>query len=328
MNHLDRSAILLLISFYLMGCFASDGSNYTISYEDESYTFLVTSDGNNHRKAFSGKGSFPDWNPDGSEIVFCRTVLDHYQLFTFNVATSEIEQLTNDPNRIYLYPSWSTTGQHLIYYDGSQGLSIRRLTPMSGEDILLLDSAVHSAPCYSPLDTSIVFVSTQDGQPEIYKMTAQRTNVVRLTSHPDEDLNPRWSPNGDKIAFFSNRDGARRLYVMNVDGSDQQSIAVIGNVDFDWFPDGSRLAFVVNEQIYTVRADGTDPKQLTSEGMNDRPRVSPDGSMILFETYIGFSTSRIRVVGSNGKGLRTVSSSSNTHAYWPRWSPNPVFDYN
>lgn len=55
---------------------------------------------------------------------------------------------------------------------------------------------------------------------DIYVMSADGSNLTRLTDHPERDHGPVWSPWGDRIAFVSERDGNPEIYVMNADGTD------------------------------------------------------------------------------------------------------------
>ena len=66
---------------------------------------------------------------------------------------------------------------------------------------------------------SIVFVSTRDGNPEIYLMNADGTSQRRLTKSSGADLNPCLSPDGRHIVFESNRDGNSEIYFINRDGT-------------------------------------------------------------------------------------------------------------
>ena len=76
-----------------------------------------------------------------------------------------------------------------------------------------------STMSYAAPPAKIAFSSMRDGNYEIYVMDSDGGNEVRLTDDPAWDSQPAWSPDGDRIAFVSNRDhGYKRIYVMDSDG--------------------------------------------------------------------------------------------------------------
>ncbi|MBU0492159.1 MAG: hypothetical protein KKB13_09955, partial [Chloroflexi bacterium] len=54
-----------------------------------------------------------------------------------------------------------------------------------------------------------------------YTISADGTNIVNLTNNPADEQGPVYSPDGNKLIFISNRDGAFNIFVMNADGTNQ-----------------------------------------------------------------------------------------------------------
>ncbi len=70
-------------------------------------------------------------------------------------------------------------------------------------------------------------------------------DVQRLTNHSALDRYPVWSPDGNRIAFNSHRDGNFEIYVVDADGSDIERLTNHGAADMRpvWSPDGTMIAF-------------------------------------------------------------------------------------
>jgi len=103
------------------------------------------------------------------------------------------------------------------------------------------------------------------------------------------DAFPVWSPDGQKIAFTSNRDGPLNIYVMNQDGTGVVRLTSTAAPQQDrfpvWSPDGSKIVFESNRtggsEIYLMNADGSNVVQLTNNsGADHDPSFSPDGTRI------------------------------------------------
>ena len=80
----------------------------------------------------------------------------------------------------------------------------------------------------------IAFVSSRDGNDEIYVMNADGSNQTRLTHDPPINAAPAWSPDGRQLAFISTRDGNLEIYVMNADGSNPTNLTK--NIAIDYAP--------------------------------------------------------------------------------------------
>ena len=85
---------------------------------------------------------------------------------------------------------------------------------------ILLCCSVCPVLAQAPTRAKIVFTDTSDGNAEIYVMNTDGSERVRLTDHPGDDFDPTWSPNGEHIAFVSERDhaGLYDIYLMDPNG--------------------------------------------------------------------------------------------------------------
>jgi TolB protein len=85
---------------------------------------------------------------------------------------------------------------------------------------------------------------------EIYVVNPDGSGETNLTNDPDADEQPAWSPDGQKIAFISNRvlGSLPDLWIMNADGGEPVKLTPDGSgvSDIEWFPDGSRILYRAN----------------------------------------------------------------------------------
>lgn len=142
----------------------------------------------------------------------------------------------------------------------------------------------------SPQKGRIVYVSDEDGNPEIYTINSNGSNVDRLTDNSVDDLSPKWSFDGDKIAFVSTRDGNPEIYTMKSDGTEILRITDDPSDDLDpaWSPDGSSLVFSSNRdgnyEIYIYNLETEKIERITENLSEDRyPDWSSQDNMILYQ---------------------------------------------
>jgi Tol biopolymer transport system component len=153
----------------------------------------------------------------------------------------------------------------------------------------------------------------------IWTTPASSPNPTRLSPNGSGDSLPAWSPQGDKIAFLSNK----RVYVMNSDGTGRLPLSDLPTdaTTPTWAPDGTRLAFVENDpnaiyqghsawSVWIVNTDGTNLHKL-SDG--NYISWSPDGNYIFFVDGV-----QLIVEHPDGSGRHPLFSGtvSNTLVDW------------
>jgi Tol biopolymer transport system component len=175
-----------------------------------------------------------------------------------------------------------------------------------------------------------------DGPWQLLLLDPLSGDQLRLTETTSNERTPRWSPDGRRLAFVSDRDGNREVYVMDVAlalGSDTTSERALINVsqhkapDWQpaWSPDGSRLAFASyrddNWELYLVDADGSNLMRLTVHAENDfSPSWSPDGRRLVFASR-RFQDADLFVVDT-ATGELTQLTTGTRNEFDPAWSPN------
>ena len=232
----------------------------------------------------------PRWSPDASRIAFtCYQPLN-------GVTNAQICMYSVDAGKVIAFPrfrgtnsapAWSPDGAQLIFSSSMLGNPELFVTDTSGgkPKRLTFSNGGSTSPAWNPkTGQSIVFVSDRGGIPKLYMMNADGTNV-NLLDVPDKGylIDPAWSPNGQILAFSWRRpNGNYDIYVMEPNSQQIVNItpdAGSRNERPSWAPDGRHIVFESTRngprQIWSMLADGSQARQLTTEGHNESPNWSP-----------------------------------------------------
>jgi dipeptidyl aminopeptidase/acylaminoacyl peptidase len=94
---------------------------------------------------------------------------------------------------------------------------------------------------------------------QIFLANIDGTNTIPLTQGDKNNSNPKWSPDGSRVAFVSNRDGKNNLYTISLRGGDADKVTDVktGVGNFSWSPDGKMIAYLLTD----APADNDDKKK-------------------------------------------------------------------
>jgi Tol biopolymer transport system component len=172
--------------------------------------------------------------------------------------------------------------------------------------VLVVVNAQPAKAAFPGQNGRIAFASDRNATPnnpdnyDIYTVSSTGTEVGlnQRTSDPAFDTEPAYSPNGNRIAFQSFRNGNWDIWTVNSTGTPNPTRITnnpANDRDPNWSPDGSRIVFSSNrgggnEQIWEVGSTGTEvnPDQITDAPADHRrPAYRPDGNRIVFQYFGG-----------------------------------------
>lgn len=195
----------------------------------------------------------------------------------------------------------------------------------------------------------LVFQSDVQGRPKLFTLDLAAGQVRQVTSGADwRDETPRWSPDGQWIAFGSNRahytaspeSGTPDLdiWIIRADGTGARRLTTDPANDSDpsWTPDGSAIVFSSERasrgDLYRVRVADGHTERLTTNyvGRAIMPAVSPDGRTVAFAAQTlrlgAFWSFQVHLLDLASGTTRTLPASGG--ACWPSWSRDGRVLYN
>lgn len=148
-----------------------------------------------------------------------------------------------------------------------------------------------------------------------------------LTAGEVTVLSPRFSPDGERIAYVGFSGGVAHVRIVDIDGSNDRPLVGTQATSFAprFSPDGRFVVFSMavggNTDIYVASAEGGYPQRITTApGVDTGPAFSPDGSQIVFESDRSGSQ-QLYVMNADGSAQRRISFGGGAYAS-PAWSPD------
>lgn len=254
----------------------------------------------------------------GSKILYSQGAGTDREIFMTEFRGPEVVQMTKGagPSRM---PSVSPVGDIVYVTRSGNQYQLVLNRQVVGKGPLFL------SPGFTP-DNSLLAAISNANDTNIYYFPPGG-KPVPLTKHWGINISPTVSPDGQYMAFVSDRAGGAQIYIQPLNGGDVRRLTTQGtkNTDPQWSPRGDRIVFVGEEKnIYSINPDGSGLMQLTAgSGTNTRPSWSPDGRLISFESTRN-GRSQLFVMTANGERQLPIMPEHKANQRSPFWSPQKL----
>jgi TolB protein len=251
----------------------------------QSEIWAMDPDGGNQTQMtrYQALTMMPAVSPDGTKLAFTTFARGNPAIFIHSVDTGRRLPFYNQVASMNATPDFTPDGSHIVYSSTASGYAQIYIANLDGSNLKRISTsrAIEVEPKVNPKNPNeMVFVSGRSGPQQIYRMNLDGANVERLTPGEGEAANPSWHPDGQAIAYAWTRGyatGNFNVFIMDV-ATRQYNQLTHGagrNENPSWAPDGRHIVFAStrggSSQIWTMLADGTQLKQLTTKGRNKTP---------------------------------------------------------
>jgi hypothetical protein len=238
------------------------------SLDEDLDVWVVNWDGSNlHNLTEDSPRSdlHPDWSPDGEQIVFESDRSGISQIYIMNADGSGPKALTAGPDW-NTEPKWSPDGNWIAYHCRQGGETNICVVSPEGEPAGEPISGVK--PAWSSGE-QLAFLCYRNSQSDLCIAHPDGSDSVNLTHTPSDEHSPAWSPDGNWLAFVSNRGNDLEIYTICVTCPKTPDSL---RLTFEprsagapiWSPDGRQIAYLTSHVLMLIQADGSDATYLAS----------------------------------------------------------------
>ena len=235
-------------------------------------------------------------------------------------------------------PSWRSDCAEIAYVQ-NLGVSVMKSDGEHLRDLYRYEhggSVAASAAnwtAWSPDGTRLALAVENSGSDDpywarhIWVVEADGSNMVQLTSGPEWDNSPSWSPDGNQIVFQRViSEGSRQIVTIDVDGSNETPLTAGSTEEYvpSWSPDGANIGYVTDGQLALMAPDGSNKRVIVANhavgGILGGMSWSPDSSQIAYTRDLGECTG-IVLINADGTDERRISYLPGDSRQ-PAWSPD------
>ncbi len=244
------------------------------SVSSKTGIYLIDTNGANNRILYISNGAHsPSWSPNGEWLVFS----DKAQIYKIKSNGDSLIQLTSE-GRNY-FPSWSPDGKWIAYdsnKDSPNGMNFIWKMKSDGSEKTRIayepEKGEIREPSWSPDGSKIVHIRYSKDfnteASEIVVMNENGNNVKRLTFNDGMDDFPKYSPDGNNIAYtYQPNGGTPQIWVMNSDGTNQKQLTETQGYGCDWSPDGEWIIYTdsraISGRLWIMKRNGKNKHQIT-----------------------------------------------------------------
>jgi hypothetical protein len=243
---------------------------YTVDLPEGAQVFTIKADGSGKQRLPMAAGPYlePALSPDNQLIAFVTGGGESSQIAIMNANSSGQRMLTAGAGGDARTPAWSPNGKMIAFAWENGANSQVYLMGADGSEIkrLTTSTGYEIGPAWSPDGRRIAFASDRESESmEIWVMNADGSLVTRLTGSPESyDWHPTWSPDGSQIAWQSSGQDGSFIWTMGADGKNPRKLTSGGEPV--WLADG-RIVFTLRKggatEFWSINSDGTHLTRLT-----------------------------------------------------------------